>query len=67
MLIGLVVAATFAPEAAQLWTEALPDGPVATALTGAASGWDEALSAVGASRPRAWLRHAVRVFETMRF
>jgi hypothetical protein len=36
-------------------------------LTRAAGGWDEALSAAGASRPRAWLRHTIRRFEAMRF
>lgn len=67
VLIGLVVAAIFAPGAALRWTETLPDGPIATALGGAAAQWEEALSAAGASGPREWLRHAARAFEAMRF
>jgi hypothetical protein len=67
VLIGVAVAAIFAPAAALHWTETLPEGPVASILTDVARDWVDALSAAGAPGPYAWLRHAVRVFEAVRF
>jgi hypothetical protein len=67
VLIGVAVAAIFAPAAALHWTETLPEGRVASILTVVAGDWDDALSAAGASGPYAWLRHAVRAFQAMRF
>jgi len=58
---GLASVFTSAPLLA--WTESLPDGPAARLLHGAAVGWNDAMSAVGANRPYAWLRGLVRGVE----
>jgi hypothetical protein len=67
VLIGCVVAAILGSAPLLGWTEALPDGLVASVAHDAASRWNDAMSRFGTTEPRAWLRAEIRLSEASRF
>lgn len=67
VLIGCVVAAILGSAPLLGWTEALPDGLVASVAHDAASRWNDAMLRFGTTEPRAWLRAEIRLSEASRF
>jgi hypothetical protein len=67
VLLGCVVAAVFGSAPLLAWTEALPDSPVTAIVQDAATRWNDAMTRIGATEPRAWLRAEIRGFEARRF
>jgi hypothetical protein len=67
VLLGCVVAAVFGSAPLLGWTEALPDGPVASVVHAIAERWNDAMTRVGATEPRERLRGTLRAFEARHF
>ncbi len=67
VLIGCAVAAVFGSAPLLAWTEALPDGPVVSVVHTTAERWNDAMTRVGATEPREWLRGTLRGFEARHF
>jgi hypothetical protein len=66
-LLGCAVAAVFGSAPLLGWTQALPDGPVVAVVQDIATRWDDAMTRVGATEPRIWLRSGIRAFEARHF
>jgi len=67
VLIGCAIAAVLGSVPLLGWTEALPDGPVVAVVQDAATRWNDAMTRIGATQPRTWLRAEIRSFEARRF
>lgn len=65
--IGGVLGLIFGSDPIQRWAEQLPDSPVTAQIQTTAAAWNADMAALGATRPYAHLRAAIRGFESMRF
>lgn len=67
LLAACALAAIFGSAPLLAWADSLPDGSAARLLHDAASAWNSAMSAIGATRLHDQLRAFMRAFESFHF